>query len=261
MPVNGQSGIAKDGTPVVWVDAAGAAIPAAQAKSVYGVTALTPQQLASGATGNPASKIAPEDTDALKKLAAMVGQQQLMSSRAQQFMKAQGSTPTGPSYADTQLDLPLVGHVGTIPSLDRLWTTMTKPDLAAQVQNMDAINQSTWALNRPTGSGPIRGFEAAGWQKAFPNVANFGTTNQAIAARMQKEAADNLSLLQFAQKYVHSGQGGYGDAVAAWQQQQQQAQAQGQAPQLSGRAGANAALQAKSAASRQQADPLGLFGN
>jgi hypothetical protein len=213
------------------------------------------------ATGgyNPNSPIAKSDSDAITEATKSVIQQQKMAAAAQGFMKAQGQLATGPAYADTPVNL--MGFHGSIPSLARLYNNVADPDKAAAIKNLSNINAANWAQMRPPGSGPIRTTEAESWKQAFPGPTNWGTDNQAIANRLQSEADSGLSQLQFATRFVHSGQGSYADALTAWNKQQgQQGGQPGQQPG-NPRAQTNAALKAKSASAQQQNDPVNLFGN
>lgn len=192
-----------------------------------------------GHGGKAAPKLSPEDATGLKALVSETQAKQLLASRAQEFMAKQGKgdagIATGPVFGDT----PIINHI--IPNIARAVTNVVDPDKASKLQVLDSINNSTWTALRPTGSGPIRGYEASGWKTAFPSVQNYGPANQEITERLNKEYDSHRQKLQFVQDFIHSGKGGYGDAEAAWQQQGQQQPA----PQ------GNAALQQRSAQTRQ----------
>lgn len=181
-----------------------------------------------------APKLSPEDKKAMDTMIAETQSRSLLAERAQSFMGKQGAgksgVGTGPIYADT----PLVNHI--VPNIARTFTDVFMPGQAAKLQELDSINNSTWTALRPTGSGPIRAYEATGWKKAFPSTTNFPDANQGITDRLAKEDTESRSKLRFVQDYMHSGRGNFGDALAAWATQS--------------RGAGNDALRARSAAAK-----------
>lgn len=136
------------------------------------------------------------DNELIKKLADQYAMSQTLSARSADFMKYMGngptSVPTGPIYSD-------IPH-SPVPNL----AVNISPDRDA-LSNMNAVNQATWALTKPTGAGQIRQFESGDWKKAFPNTANLGPVNAEIAARNQREAADLAAKYNLITQYVQQG--------------------------------------------------------
>lgn len=136
------------------------------------------------------------DNELIKKLADQYAISQIIAPRSAAFMTVQGhgdnAVPTGPIY-DTVPFSPLPNVAMNLsPDRDRL----------AQMQ---AINQATWAMTKPTGAGQIRQFEASDWKHAFPNMANLGPVNDSIDQRNQQEAADLAAKYNLVTQYVQQG--------------------------------------------------------
>jgi hypothetical protein len=210
---------------------------------------ITPQD-------NPAAPIAAEDAAGLKKMLLDLETKRILATRSNDFMARQGQGPSAVSTGQVYGDIPLVNHV--IPNFAKVARAgidaVTHDDQAARIGKMDAINAETWAKLREIGSGAIRGFEAqgpTGWQQGFTHTANMGTTNADIRDRLNKEYAEAVPRAAFVQNFVHTRQGGYGAAEAAYDAQQLAAAKAAQDP----RAAANRALVNRSAATRNRPPP------
>ena len=215
------------------------------AKAYKDMMAITPQD-------NPAAPIAADDKAAVSKMLVDLESKRILASRAKDFMARQGvgdkATPTGEIYGE----VPLINHV--IPNFAKVarmgMDAVTHDNQAEKIGQMDAINAATWAKLREIGSGAIRGFEAqgsTGWQRGFPHTANLGTTNADITDRLAKEYSEAVPRAAFVQNFVHTRQGGYAAAEAAYDAQQLAA--------TNPRAAATQALKARSAATRNRAPP------
>jgi hypothetical protein len=207
-----QTGTAPDGTEVIYVPQLGRAVALNKLKSM-GITA--PQQ----GSYNPAA-IGKDDTPVMTSMLEARDVARTLATRAQAFMKGTNASPdlaTGPIYGD----VPLLNHV--IPNAMKAVRfgidKATGDNQAVTMNNLDTINGATWALLKQKGAGAIRGFESegsTGWKNAFPSTANYMPTNQAIAARLQQEADEADRHVAFVQNFVHSGQGGLGQAELAY---------------------------------------------
>lgn len=190
----------------------------------------TPQQLTSATT----VKATPADEAGLTTLTGQYQIAQMLSDRADEFMKTQGSGPTavatGPAYGD----LPVPGFDGKGGNLARAYQNVAAwaggspaNSDANRLKALDSINNQTWTAMRPPGSGPIRAFEATGWKTAFPNTSTGGDANEAMRQRLNSEAAKSSAQLAFTSRFIRSGQGNLGDAALAWNAQQKGAKAPG----------------------------------
>lgn len=185
---------------------------------VYHAGKFFPKDASGAVTGMPSVKLQSDDTQPLAELGKDLITKQLLAQRAQEFMSRQGKGPsavaTGPAYGD----VPIINHV--IPNIGRAFQTVREGlglgGDALPLGKMDAINQATWSAMRPPGSGPIRAFEAEAWKRAFPNTANWGTTNQDIAQRNVADAAEAAKKLRFVQQFVHAGKGSFGEGMAQY---------------------------------------------
>ena len=166
------------------------------------------------AQGLAAPKLAPEDKAALTQLQADATAKRSLADRAGQFMDVEGRTPTGPIYEDVKA--PLIGNINPARGVAQLGQQLLGGDDASRLQEMDSISNQTFPMMRPAGQGRLLQVEAEAFKKAFPNVVNYGSANQAIADRLAHEADQANQRVRFAQTFAHSGAGSVADAMSQW---------------------------------------------
>lgn len=149
------------------------------------------------------------DEKALTDMTANAQQRAHLAERSRQFMEAQragGGTATGPVYGP--IEVPFLGNVNPMEGLSKI--------INPKLQVMDSINNQTWPELRPTGSGPMRNTEVAGFKTAFPSTANYGTSNAEIDTRLQREAREANLQTTFVNEFVRQGKGTVADANTAF---------------------------------------------
>ena len=203
-------GYVLNGKPYIFIDTKGTAAPAMRDPQTNEWVADQRAMARAGMKQVGSAVASPEDDAALKAMVAALPQKQTLATGAQQFMNAEGATPTGPRYGA----LPVMG--GDLQTGLRKNLARSDPALESKLEQMEAINSQNWALMRPPNSGRILDVEARAWKNAFPTIQNMGPANAAIAKRLQDEYADKSNEADFVQNYVHTGQGGYPAGTAAF---------------------------------------------
>lgn len=174
------------------------------------------------------SKLDPADAAELKSMGGEAGQSIYLADRARRFMDIQGNgasaVGTGPVYGR----VPFTPQGLNVARGVQNALSMFGGGDAQKLSDLDSVNNQTWAMMRPVGSGRMTKMETEGFKAAFPNTANLGTANQDMADRLASEAHDRSAEYDFTSKFLHAGQGNIGAARMAWAQQQ--ASQGGQAP-------------------------------
>lgn len=159
------------------------------------------------------------DDKAMEALQTQAQQAQSLDQKAQQFMRGmdpqrpgQPGFATGPALKH-DFEVPLV-HMDVANPI-HAWVNARDPRLGA----LESVTNQAWTAMRPAGSGPMRMPEIEGFQHAFPNVEQYGPTNQGVANRLHQDAVIASQKLQFIDQFIRGGHGDYAGANAAWQAQ------------------------------------------
>lgn len=168
--------------------------------------------------GNQQMPLPEADQKAMENLHQQAQDAQYIDQMSQQFIRGmdpqkpgQGSFATGPALTDGW-EVPFL-HVD-VPNPIHGYVNATDPRLG----NLEGITDQTWVHLRPSGSGRMLQSETEGFQRAFPNVENYGQANQQIAARNHLNAQIATQKLAFIDNFIRSGNGDYAAANNAWQQ-------------------------------------------
>jgi hypothetical protein len=168
----------------------------------------------------------PADQKRLADLRKQADQMGIVAGMAQDFMKLNGGTSTGPVFDDLDVPIPFAHksvNLNVLPKLQE-WRNPS-------FQAMESITSRAAPLLRPEGSGRIMQSEYGNFLQSFPNVRNTGEANQNITGQLQSEAQNRRSYANFMGDYL-AQHGALTGADEAWQAQQKAAQPKGAAAKV-----------------------------